>query len=71
METLIVNKAKKEDLLLLLNVARKMGIEILIAPKKASKPNKKKLEELAKTMKKSATKKAFDKMGLDYDSYSR
>lgn len=34
METLIVKKAKKEDLDLLLNIAKKMGMDIQLVPKR-------------------------------------
>ncbi|MFN8267523.1 MAG: hypothetical protein U0T31_05915 [Chitinophagales bacterium] len=67
MDTLIVKNASKEDLDLLLNIAHKMGMNISVAPQ----PDKKKLIELAKTTKNNATTKAFEKLGLDYDSYRR
>lgn len=67
METLIVRNASREDLDLLLNIAQKMGMKVSVAPQ----PDKKKLMGLAKTIKKNATKKAFEKLGLDYDCNNR
>jgi hypothetical protein len=36
METLIVKKGKKEDIMLLMNIAQKMGMEVLKLPKKTT-----------------------------------
>ena len=73
METLIVNKATKKDLALLLEIAKKIGIDVEIASKKiaSNNPDKKGLTVLAKKVKSEGTKKAFERIGLDYDSYSR
>ncbi|MBW7869894.1 MAG: hypothetical protein H3C39_02405 [Flavobacteriia bacterium] len=76
METLIVKKAKKEDLDLLLNVAKKMGMDIERVPKrKIVDYTEEEIDEaimkLSKKVNKSITKRMFKEMGLDYDSYSR
>jgi len=76
METLIVKKASKEDLELLLNIAKKMGMDIQRIPKaKNANYSEEEIEEaimkLSKKVNKSITKKWFKEMGLDYDRYSR
>lgn len=42
METLIVNNATKEDLELLLDIAKKLGIDLKIVPKKKASSTQKK-----------------------------
>lgn len=76
METLIVKKASKEDLELLLNIAKKMEMDIQRIPKaKNANYSEEEIEEaimkLSKKVNKSITKKWFKEMGLDYDRYSR
>lgn len=85
MDTLIVNKASKEDLELLIRIAKRMGIDIEYVPKKAknktSEPapfdlmteeeKEKHIMELSKKVNKGMTKRWFKEMGLDYDSYFR
>lgn len=83
MDTLIVNKASKEDLELLIRIAKRMGIDIEYVPKnaknKTSEPapfdlmtkeeKEKHIMELSKKVNKAGTKRWFKEMGLDYDSY--
>jgi hypothetical protein len=56
METLIVNKAKIEDLTLLITIAKKMGMDIALAPKESvnAKPDVKKFNEIADKIKRNA-----------------
>ena len=82
METLIVNNATKEDLKLLMNIAKKLGIDVELAPKNTVSKSEKKpkltkkerekaIMELSKKVNRAGTKRWLQEMGLDYDSYSR
>jgi hypothetical protein len=81
METLLLKSNSKKDLTLLLNLAKEIGLDLVVAPKRtleeAQKASNSKISkqemimQLSKEVNKSGTKKAFAKLGLDYDSYSR
>ncbi|MDR2206188.1 MAG: hypothetical protein LBE36_08560 [Flavobacteriaceae bacterium] len=50
--------------------AEKLGL-LKFMKVKMPRGDKKKLMELAKTIKQNGTRKAFEKAGIDYDSYNR
>lgn len=81
METLLLKSNSKKDLIMLLNLAKEKGLELVVAPKsklkeqnEATQPKiskQKMIMQLSKEVNRNGTKKAFAKLGLDYDSYSR
>jgi hypothetical protein len=81
METLLLNNRSKNDLSILLDFANQKGIDLRIAPKTGLKApvvvvkpkisKQKQIMQLSKEINKAGSKKAFAKLGLDYDSYSR
>ena len=76
MDTLVVYKATKEDLELLINIAQRMGIDIQLVPKeenanRSEKETDEAIMKLSKKVNKGITKRWFKEMGADYDSYSR
>lgn len=48
METLLFNSDSKQDLNLLLDIAKKIGFDLKVAPKGYSKPDKKELAQKKK-----------------------
>lgn len=70
--TIQVNQNTKDgkDLLEIINLYRKRPGIIMISDKQENVDNKS-LQILSKKIKQKGTKKMFDKLGLDYDSYNR
>lgn len=77
METLIVNKATKEDLELLISIAKRLGIDLELAPKKTvsksdkkpkltKKEREKAIMELSKKVNRAATKRLLAERGIPY-----
>lgn len=77
METLIVNKATKEDLKLLMSIAKKLGMDVELAPKKTVSKSEKKpkltkkerekaIMELSKKVNRAVTKRLFAERGIPY-----
>ena len=79
MTTLIVNKATAKDISLLIDIAKKLGIDLQKANTSLNKSvatkqkmnKQKEIIEISKKVNQIGTKKAFAKLGLNYDSYSR
>ena len=71
--TLVLDSSSTKKLSLIKELALELGITVVETPKKpvAKKITQKEIMELSKKINKDMTKRMFEKLGIDYDSYNR
>ena len=71
--TLILDSNSTKKLSLIKELAIELGIKVVETPKKpiAKTISQKEIMELSKKVNKAMTKRMFEKLGIDYDSYNR
>ena len=71
--TLVLDSSSTKKLSLIKELALELGITVVETPKKpvVKKITQKEIMELSKKINKDMTKRMFEKLGIDYDSYNR